>query len=369
MKVIQILPELNSGGVERGTLEVARFLVQQGHQSLVVSNGGQLVANLEADGSRHITRPVHRKSPWSLRQVPALRRLFRTEAPDIVHIRSRLPGWLAWLAWRSMDPATRPHLVSTVHGLSSVNAYSRIMTRGERVIAISKTCRDYILEHHPKTDPDIIRVIPRGIDPACYPHGFQASPDWLTRWQSEHPDLAGQFVITLPGRLSERKGQADLIRMVALLRQDGIPSHALLVGSTHPRKRAYHQALLDLATSVGVAPHLTILSHRDDVREIMSVSDVVVSLSHLPEAFGRVSLEALALGKPVAGYAEGGVLEQLDYFFPDGAIPPHEVEAGATLLASWYRHGIPSPPERRDHPFTLDAMLRSTIAVYEELLS
>lgn len=95
MKVIQILPELNAGGVERGTLEVGKYLVEHGHESIVVSNGGRLVAQLEAEGSRHITLPVHRKRLSSLKQVNILRQLFEAEKPEILHLRSRLSAWLA----------------------------------------------------------------------------------------------------------------------------------------------------------------------------------------------------------------------------------------------------------------------------------
>ena len=133
MKVMQVLPELNSGGVERGTLEVADFLVKQGHEALVVSNGGRQVEKLEESGARHIAMPVHRKSLSSLFQVRPFRKLLEQEKPDILHIRSRVPGWIAYLAWRKMDKTTRPRLVSTVHGFYSVNRYSAVMTKGERV--------------------------------------------------------------------------------------------------------------------------------------------------------------------------------------------------------------------------------------------
>jgi glycosyltransferase involved in cell wall biosynthesis len=368
MKVLQVLPELNSGGVERGTLEVAEFLVKSGHESLVVSNGGRLVARLEAEGSRHLTLPVHKKSLLSLRHVPALRQVFLTESPDIVHVRSRLPAWLAWLAWRRMNPASRPRLVSTMHGLFSVNPYSRIMTCGERIIAISQTSRNYILDNYPKTDPARIRVIPRGIDPARFPHGHRPPAGWLAEWTAEHPALAGKFVILLPGRLSFKKGQTDLIRIVARLKRAGVPAHGLIAGDTHPRKRKYLHTLHDLVRSERVESDVTFLGHRSDVRELMAVADVVVSLTHQPEAFGRVSLEALCLGKPVAAYADGGVKEQLDYFFPPGAVEPNNSEACAALLESWFRNGAPTPPRKEDHPFTLRKMLTSTLAVYEELL-
>jgi glycosyltransferase involved in cell wall biosynthesis len=173
MKIVQILPELNAGGVERGTLEIASHLVREGHEAIVISNGGRMVPALEAAGARHVAMPVHRKSLASLWQVPALRRFLTAERPDILHIRSRVPGWIAWLAWRGMDPATRPRLVSTVHGFYSVNAYSAVMTRGERVIAVSESIRGYIRENYPATPPEIIRVIPRGIEPGDYGAEFR----------------------------------------------------------------------------------------------------------------------------------------------------------------------------------------------------
>ena len=116
MKVIQILPELNAGGVERGTLEIAAYLVSKGHEAIVISNGGRMAQALEASGARHIAMPVHRKSLVSLLQVLPLMRLMEKERPDILHIRSRAPGWIAYFAWRGINPKKRPRLVSTVHG-------------------------------------------------------------------------------------------------------------------------------------------------------------------------------------------------------------------------------------------------------------
>jgi glycosyltransferase involved in cell wall biosynthesis len=202
MKVLQILPELNGGGVERGTLEVGKYLVGQGHQSLVVSNGGRLGAQLEAEGSRHIALPVHRKRPGSLRQVKVLRRLFEEERPDILHLRSRLPAWLAYLAWRRMDPATRPRLVTTVHGFYSVNAYSKIMTRGERVICVSNSVKDYVLKNYPDVPEERLTVIHRGVDPAEFPYGYRPPADWMERWRRDFPQLEGKYVLTLPGRIT-----------------------------------------------------------------------------------------------------------------------------------------------------------------------
>ena len=184
MKVLQILPELNSGGVERGTLELASYLVEMGHEALVVSNGGRLVESLEKSGARHIAMPVHRKSLSSLFQVRSFRKLLEKEKPDILHIRSRAPGWIAYLAWRGMNKATRPHLVSTVHGFYSVNRYSAVMTKGERIIAVSESIRKYILDNYPDVKEDKIAVIHRGLDPAAYPKGYSPPAEWLEHWNN-----------------------------------------------------------------------------------------------------------------------------------------------------------------------------------------
>jgi len=367
MKVLQILPALDAGGVERGTLEIAGHLVRQGHEALVVSSGGRMVAALEKLGARHITMPVHRKSLASLLQVRPLRRLLESERPDILHIRSRVPGWIAWLAWRGIDPATRPRLVSTVHGFYSVNRYSAIMTRGERVITVSESTRDYIVENHPQTPHDIIRVIPRGIEPELYHRGYQPPDDWLARWQAEHPGLTEKQVLLLPGRITRLKGHEDFFKLVAALKQQGIPAHGLVAGDTHPKKLAYLDELRALVRQLALEADITFLGHRSDLREVMAVSHLVCALSQQPESFGRTVLEALALGKPVVGYDCGGVGELLARLFPHGAAPlgrlPRIIDAAASIIRT---KPVPDPV---GGPYTLDAMCRGTLAVYEELLA
>lgn len=367
MKIVQTLPELNGGGVERGTVELAAFLVRQGHESIVISHGGRMVPALEQAGSRHITLPVHRKNPLTLLQVPTLRRFLTEEKPDILHIRSRAPGWVAWLAWRGMAPSTRPHLVSTVHGFYSVNRYSAVMTRGERVIAVSESIRRYILENYTTTNASHIRVIPRGVSPNAFPRGFQPDPAWLNCWQKEHPQLSNKKAILLPGRLTRWKGHEDFLALIARLRKSGLAIHGLIAGEAHTRKPAYAGELRERARTLGIESDVTFLGHRTDLREVMSVSDLVLSLSKDPEAFGRVSLEAMALGVKTAGYDHGGVAEQLADIFPQGRVPLGDLDALAEtchrLLASTE---LPTPV---DAPYTLDAMCRSTLAVYQELTS
>lgn len=366
MKVVQILPELNAGGVERGTLEIAAALVEAGHESIVISNGGRLVEVLEQAGSRHISMPVHRKRLSSLGQVAPMRKLLGELKPDIVHIRSRVPAWIAWLAWRKMDAATRPRLVSTVHGFYSTNFYSAVMTRGERVIAVSKSIRDYILEHHPKTDPEHIRLIYRGIEPEDYPHGHQPDAEWLSKWKAEHPEFKGRILLLLPGRITRLKGHRDLFELIATLNKEGLPVQGLIAGDTHPQKREYLSELKARVTELGIDKEITFLGHRSDLREVMSVCDLVCALSQQPESFGRTVLEAMALGKPVVGYDCGGVGELLTELFPEGRVPLGD--KAALLKASRAIIAGKLEPGDVGEPFTLGAMCDSTLAVYDELI-
>ena len=367
MKILQILPELNSGGVERGTLEIAAHLIRSGHEALVVSNGGWQVAALEKCGARHVRMPVDRKSLTTLGQVWRLRRLFREERPDIVHIRSRVPGWLAWLALRGMAAAERPRLVSTVHGFYSVNFYSGVMTRGERVIAVSESIRDYVLENFPRTPPAHIRVIPRGVELDHYARDFGPPAAWRAEWRAGQPQCAGKVVLLLPGRITRLKGHEDFFNVLAGLRRTGVAAQGLVVGDTHPKKRAYLAELRATAARLGVGDDVSFLGHRGDVREIMAVSDIVYSLSQQPESFGRVTLETLALGRPFIGYDHGGVGEQLRPFFPAGCV---KLGDQAGLLAATLRVLSERPtPGIVGEPYTLDCMCRSTLAVYGELVT
>lgn len=365
MKIIQILPELNAGGVERGTLEIAAHLVAHGHESIVISNGGRLVEELETGGSRHISMPVHRKALASLAQISKLRQLFIEEKPDIIHLRSRMPAWLAFLAWKSLDARTRPRLVTTVHGFYSVNAYSQIMTRGEVVIAVSDSVRDYILENYPKTFDSKIQVIPRGIEPEIYHPRFQLPTAWLDSWHAELPNLTGKCVLLLPGRITRLKGHDDFFNLIAALKKEGFAVHGLVAGDTHEKKHAYMDELRATVARLGIEGELTFLGHRSDIREVMCMSDIIFALSQQPESFGRTVLEALALGKPVCGYDCGGVGELLAALFPLGRVPlGNTAELLDVTRTVILRRESPTEVGR---PFTLDAMCEATLAVYRGL--
>ncbi|MBZ0071609.1 MAG: glycosyltransferase family 4 protein [Gammaproteobacteria bacterium] len=364
LTVVQMLPALEGGGVERGTLEVADALVAAGHRSIVMSAGGQLVSRLTGRGSEHVTWPVDRKSLLTLRLVGRLRAWLRAENVDILHVRSRVPAWVAYRAWKRMDPRSRPRLVTTVHGLYSVSRYSAVMTRGERVIAVSETARRYILDNYPRTDPARIVVIPRGADPRMFPYGHRPPHSWSQRWFDEHPCLLDRFVLTLPGRLTRLKGHEDFIDLIATLVAKGIQVHGLIVGGEDPRRHRYAESLRQRIAKRGVAEHITFTGQRMDMREIYASSNLVLSLSSQPESFGRTVLEALSMGVPVIGYEHGGVGEVLNRVFPEGCVVPGNRDLLVAKVQDFLGRARVVP---EGQPYTLQRMLDSTLELYQTL--
>jgi glycosyltransferase involved in cell wall biosynthesis len=364
LTVLQLLPALESGGVERGTLEVARALVERGHRALVMSAGGRQVAPLVDSGAAHFTWPVGKKSLTSLLLVRKLRQFLREQKVDIVHARSRVPAWIAWLAWRGMDPATRPRFVTTVHGLYRVNAYSRIMVRGERVIAVSQSVRDYIAAAWPDVPMASIEVIPRGVDSAEFPYGYQPDASWKDAFFRAFPGARDKTIVTLPGRITRLKGHERFIDLCARLKRRGIPVHGLIAGGASQSKKKYLAALQRKVHAANLVGDISFTGQRSDMREILASSQLVLSLSRQPESFGRTTLEALRLGVPVAGFAHGGVGEILSAIYPAGLLP---LEDDATIATRIEALLLDPPPIPRSDAFTLGEMLTRTLGVYETL--
>ena len=365
MKVMQLLPELNSGGVERGTLEIARALVAEGHESLVVSNGGRLVTQLEAEGSKHLTLAIHKKALSSLWQIRPLRQLIEQHQPDIVHVRSRVPAWLTHFALKGIPATRRPHLISTVHGFYSINRYSQIMTRAEKVIAVSDSVVKYITDNY-KNCPaqDIVRIY-RGIDPAAFPHGYQPSVQWLNQTFKDFPELENKFLLCLPGRITRLKGHETLIELVEKLQQHYPNLHAVVVGGADPKKAAYLKEMQDTIQSKGLTDKITFVGHRSDIREWLAFSDVVLSLSNQAETFGRTALEALSVGTPVIGWNRGGVAEILSQVYPQGLIA---VDDHAALFNAVKQHLDEPQQVKPVTMFSLKEMCDQTLNLYKQVL-
>ncbi|NID04361.1 glycosyltransferase family 4 protein [Luteibacter jiangsuensis] len=365
MTVVQLIPALNSGGAERSTLEIGRALVQAGHRSIVVSAGGPMVAQLEAEGSRHIALPIGKKSLGTLFTVGKLRKVLREVQPDIVHARSRLPAWIGWWAMRGVKP--RPHFVTTVHGLNTPGRYSAILMRGERVIVVSQTLRDYVLRHYPdQVDTARIEVIPRGIDTEAFPYGYRPDDAWQRAFFEQYPQLAGAPLLTLPGRGTRLKGHADAIELIADLAQRDIDARLLLLGADEPGREAYIEELRALVRQRGLEGKVVISPQRGDVRDIYAMSALVLQLSTRPESFGRTVVEALALCRPVMGYAHGGVGELLAELYPAGRVPLGDREKLVERAAELLRFAPPIPPPRS---YRLADMQSATLALYDEVVN
>jgi glycosyltransferase involved in cell wall biosynthesis len=362
LTVVQLIPALRAGGAERSVLEAGQALVQAGHRSVVISAGGRMTGQLEAEGSEHITLDIGRKSLSTLFRLGRLRRLLRELKPDVVHVRSRLPAWMGWWALKGMSP--RPHFITTVHGLNSPGNYSAIMLRGERVVVVSQTVRDYLISHYGKLDTARIRIIPRGIDPEAFPYGHRPDEAWQKAFFTEFPNLAGAPLLTLPARGTRLKGHHDAIELVAELKQRGIETRLLLLGVIEPGREAYVRELQDLINARGIAGQVVLTAPRDDVRDIYAMSALVLQLSNKPEAFGRTVVEALSLCRPVLGYAHGGVGELLAELYPAGRVPPGDRERLVERAAELLRVAPPIPPLQR---YRLIDMQRSALALYEEV--
>lgn len=365
LTVVQLLPALDSGGVERSALEIAAALVAAGHRSVVVSAGGRLVPSLLAGGSEHVTLAVGRKSLGAFAVMRRLRAELAALRPDIVHARSRLPAWLALLALRGL-PAPRPRLVTTVHGLNSPGRYSGVMLRGERVVCVSASVLAHVDRHWPQADPRRRVVIPRGVDPQAFPRGFEPSAAWRAQFAQDLPALQGGRLLLLPGRGTRLKGHADAIRLLAALRAGGEDVRLWLLGADEPGRAAYVAQLHALAQSLGVAEAVAISAPRSDIREAYAASDLVLQLSSRPEAFGRTVIEALAIGRPVLGWDHGGVGELLGQLYPAGRVPPADHDA---LLAAARRLLAAAAPMPVTIPQTLAAMQSATLELYDRLVA
>ena len=364
MKVLQALPALHSGGVERGTAEFAAELVKRGHTSYVVSSGGPLAEQLDREGSTHFLQPIHRKSLASFGQIWPMRQLLLQLAPDIVHVRSRMPAWIIHLALKTLPADKRPAVVSTFHGMYSVNAYSAVMTKADHLIAVSHCVKDYIQTNYPVPE-DKITVIHRGVNQEAFT-GQQVDRAWQQQFLTEHPQLAGKKLIMMPGRLSRWKGQLEFLKVMARVVQEQPDCHGLIVGGAEPKKAHFEQELKEQCRQLGLQSHVTFLGQRSDIHQLYLLANVVCHLSTKPEPFGRTVTEALASGTPVVAYNRGGAAESLQACFPKGLVEPDNVEQFSERVMAL----INDPPGALYVPqeFWLEAQVEETLKVYHQVL-
>ena len=369
--ILQVLPSLRSGGVERGTIEIAHAIAQAGATPLVASEGGRMVAQLERARARHIALPLASKSPATIwRNAARLAAVIRKDGVSLVHARSRAPAWSAWrAARRTGTPFVTTYHAPYAEGPPGKRWYNGIMARGDRVIAISRYIANLVVARH-GTDPARIRIIPRGVDPDIFDPA-RVQGDRMARlvraWRL--PDDAP--VIILPARLSRWKGQSVLLDAMARIAHDG--AVCVLLGDGRP---AYASELERRAHALGIADRVRLVGHCDDMPAALLLSTVAVSASTQPEGFGRAIIEAQAMGLAVVATNHGGAAETIEDLVTGWHVPPNDPEALAAVLD----HALAMSPEDRaalghrartsvlTH-YTTAAMQSATIAVYNELLA
>jgi glycosyltransferase involved in cell wall biosynthesis len=268
--VLQVLPSLITGGVERGTIEITQAVARAGWTALVASSGGRLVPAVASAGGRHVTLPLACRNPLTVwRNAARLASVVRAEGVDVVHARSRAPAWSAWLACQR----TGVHFVTTYHGtynedLPFKRQYNSVMAKGERVIAASRFIADLIVRQH-QTEPERVRVIPRGVDLTAF-NPAAVSGDRMMRLAQAWRLPDGAAIALLPGRLTSWKGQGVLIEALARINRSNICG--VLVGSDQGRHH-YTSGLVRRAEALGVADRLRLVGQCDDMPAALMLAE------------------------------------------------------------------------------------------------
>jgi len=370
VKTLQIVPAMEQGGVERGVVEVNRALVASGWENVVVSAGGRLVSQIEADGGRHVTMDVKSKNPLTyFVRAAKLRRLLEKERPDVVCAHSRVPAWLFLWANRTLGIKW----ISFAHGANSVSRYSEVMTYGDITVTPSRYIADYLKDSY-GLDESKIRVIPRAIDRERFDLE-RLDRDFMMSKRSEWA-IGGKKVVMGVGRITQLKGYDILVRAVhrANARSADRPFKLVIVGEAEKLRKDVEIGLHDLVKELSAEDQVVFAGNQQKIAECLSLADIVVSSNtRKPEAFGRSMAEALAMGRPVVAKAFGGALDIVEDGVNGAFVPADtpsgeaEVEAfaSAILRVSAMRLG----DLRADalEKFSFDRMIKSTRNAYLEL--
>ncbi|MDF7673751.1 glycosyltransferase family 4 protein [Acetobacteraceae bacterium ESL0709] len=307
--ILQILPRLDAGGVEQGTVDMAEAIVKAGGRALVVSGGGRLVSRLRYVGGEHITLDLEKSfSPFSFfRRVKKVRAICRVHDVDLIHARSRYPAWIACCAARK----ERIPFVTTWHGVHEARNflkrfYNSVLVKGQYVIAVSQHVAEKIARNYKRVE-DRIRLIPRGCDPDVFNREAVSGTRvqaLIERWYIPE----GSHIILMAGRLTPWKGQRFLIEALSDMK-DAMGGEWVCVFAGVETKTDFSRELALQAQRAGIIDHLRFIGNCTDMPAAYAIADLVVVPSLKPEPFGRVAIEAQMMGCPVIGTGEGGLGE------------------------------------------------------------
>jgi len=368
MNVLQVVPELNAGGVERTTLEIVQALTSEGHKAHVISQGGRMEEELLALGGILHKTNIGSKNILSIpRRIRLLRAIIRQYEIDIVHARSRAPAWPAFIAAKT----EKTTYLTTYHGIYNGASgpkrfYNSVMTKGTRIIANSDYTKNHIIKTH-RSPKDKIVVIPRGVD-MLYFDPKTVSPTDITAQRNRWHIVPDKKVILLPGRLTRWKGQLIAIDALAQLPDDCV---LVLLGDAQGRD-AYLSEITTKIAKLGLEDRVILPGHSRDVPTALMTADIIISASTEPEAFGRVAAEAQAMGKPVIATAHGGALETVIEGKTGYFVPPSDAAALAQAIKqglNWADYDAQAARKRITHTFSKANLQLKTLSVYKELLN
>jgi glycosyltransferase involved in cell wall biosynthesis len=360
MHIVQLLPELNQGGVERGTVELNRELVKRGHHSTVISTGGRLSSVIQDDGGDHITLNLCSKNPFTFFQRSyLLKQVFKRINPTLLHARSRVPAWLCWQANKSL----KLPFITTVHGFNSVNAYSAIMTKGDHVITVSNAIKEYINSNYTHIDRDRCHVIHRGLDKDEFDLN-KVDHNWIDQFQKKY-SLKSHYIVTSVGRITQLKDYETFIQAIALLQKKIPHIKGLIVGGVNRDKTKYYRKLTSLVASHNLSDRIIFAGSQTNIREIYFLSDLIVSSSKKPESFGRTVVEAMAMDTPAIGTNHGGIAEILPQ---ERLFEPQNINQLSQCINQIYKMPSQHYRDQTLDKFSLDTMVNQVLDVYNRVL-
>jgi glycosyltransferase involved in cell wall biosynthesis len=375
--LLQVVPELETGGAEQTTIDVAHAVIAAGGKALVATRGGRMVARLEADGGRLAQMPVQSKNPLvMLGNAARLADLIRREKVSLVHARSRAPAFSAlWAAH-----ATKTPFVATYHGVYKANSalkrwYNAVMTRGDLVIANSDYTRDHVLAEH-ALDPAKIVTIPRGVDLDRF------NPAWVTpnrvealreAWGLTADDRRTRLL--LAGRLTRIKGHLTVIEAAARLKAQGREDFVLLFAGDDQGRTEYGAELQAAIAQAGLQGAVKIVGHCDDMPAAYLLADIAILPTTVPESFGRAAVEPQAMGRTVIASSHGGTVETVVDGSTGWLVPPGDAGAWAAAMARAIDLGpgqrgkmAETGMNRARQLYRVDAMCAATLGAYELVL-
>jgi glycosyltransferase involved in cell wall biosynthesis len=375
--LLQVVPELETGGAEQTTLDVARAVIAAGGRALVATRGGRMAARLVADGGRLAEMPVQSKNPLTmLGNAARLTDLIRREHVSLVHARSRAPAFSA--LWAAL--ATKTPFVATYHGVYKAKSglkrwYNAIMTRGDLVIANSDYTRDHVLAEH-KVDPAKVVSIPRGVDLDRF------NPSWVTpervealktAWGVSGADRRVRFL--LAGRLTRIKGHLTIIEAARQMKAAGRADFLVLFAGDDQGRTGYREELVAAIAAAELEDEVRLVGHCDDMPAAYLLADVAILPTTVPESFGRAAVEPQAMGRPVIASAHGGSVETVVDGVTGWLVPPDDAFAWAAAMTRAIETGSGRRTEmghaginRVRQLYRVDAMCDATLAAYERVL-